>query len=318
MRERAALNAERTRIARDLHDGLAQDLAVIVTQARRLATRLGDEHPLTIAARRALDDLPGRDHRSVGVARLGRARGAARGRRRTRVALRRRGLGRCRRLRIRRAGAPRCRRSRAPRADRARGDRQRRHPRRRAPRRRGALGRRLGAAVPRVPTTAPGSQTASARPRGFGLPAMRSRARALGGQLIARRRPAGGTEIEVSVVARHALVSARPGPQKVVARRCGGAAGGRGDHARGGQRGQASGLGIGRRAPGDGRMPPSAPGSGSRGRTTTWQWQLTTPVNQNVKAQDVRHRSVRQLRRRRRVAAPPRRPRDLLPRRRHV
>jgi signal transduction histidine kinase len=39
---------------------------------------------------------------------------------------------------------------------------------------------------------------------GFGLPAMRSRARALGGQLTARRRPAGGTDIEVSVLARNA------------------------------------------------------------------------------------------------------------------
>jgi signal transduction histidine kinase len=50
----AALDAERQRIARDLHDGLAQDLAVIVSHAGRLETELGSQHPLTIAARRAL------------------------------------------------------------------------------------------------------------------------------------------------------------------------------------------------------------------------------------------------------------------------
>jgi signal transduction histidine kinase len=50
----AALDAERQRIARDLHDGLAQDLAFIAGQGERLELKLGPEHPLTIAARRAL------------------------------------------------------------------------------------------------------------------------------------------------------------------------------------------------------------------------------------------------------------------------
>lgn len=50
----AAIIAERQRIARDLHDGLAQDLAVIATHGQRLSSELGPEHPLTIAARRAL------------------------------------------------------------------------------------------------------------------------------------------------------------------------------------------------------------------------------------------------------------------------
>jgi signal transduction histidine kinase len=51
---RAAARAERTRLARDLHDGLAQDLALIAAHSARLGAILGEEHPLTIAARRAL------------------------------------------------------------------------------------------------------------------------------------------------------------------------------------------------------------------------------------------------------------------------
>ncbi|MGZ4324154.1 MAG: sensor histidine kinase [Solirubrobacteraceae bacterium] len=50
----ATLAAERDRIARDLHDGLAQDLAYIALQGQRLSTELGTEHPLTLAARRAV------------------------------------------------------------------------------------------------------------------------------------------------------------------------------------------------------------------------------------------------------------------------
>ena len=50
---RAAVTAERQRIARELHDGLAQDLAFIVAYSDRLASELGAEHQLTIAARRA-------------------------------------------------------------------------------------------------------------------------------------------------------------------------------------------------------------------------------------------------------------------------
>jgi signal transduction histidine kinase len=50
----AELLAERRRIAHDLHDGLAQDLAFIASYAERLASGLGVEHPLTIASKRAL------------------------------------------------------------------------------------------------------------------------------------------------------------------------------------------------------------------------------------------------------------------------
>jgi signal transduction histidine kinase len=45
---------ERRRLVGDLHDGMAQDLAFIATYAERLAQDFGAEHPLTVAARRAL------------------------------------------------------------------------------------------------------------------------------------------------------------------------------------------------------------------------------------------------------------------------
>jgi signal transduction histidine kinase len=50
----AAATAERRRVAQDLHDGLAQDLALIVAHSSQIATELGREHPVTVAARRAL------------------------------------------------------------------------------------------------------------------------------------------------------------------------------------------------------------------------------------------------------------------------
>lgn len=50
----AAISSERERIARDLHDGLAQDLACIAAQGQRLGYELQPEHPLMVAARRAL------------------------------------------------------------------------------------------------------------------------------------------------------------------------------------------------------------------------------------------------------------------------
>ena len=50
---RAAISSERERIARDLHDGLAQDLACIATQSQRLDARLGPDHPLVVATRHA-------------------------------------------------------------------------------------------------------------------------------------------------------------------------------------------------------------------------------------------------------------------------
>jgi signal transduction histidine kinase len=50
----AAALAERRRVARDLHDGLAQDLAFIAAHGEQIAGELGEEHPVVVAARRAL------------------------------------------------------------------------------------------------------------------------------------------------------------------------------------------------------------------------------------------------------------------------
>lgn len=51
---RAGALAERRRVARDLHDGLAQDLALIAVHGELIAQDMGDEHPMVVAARRAL------------------------------------------------------------------------------------------------------------------------------------------------------------------------------------------------------------------------------------------------------------------------
>jgi signal transduction histidine kinase len=51
---RAAALAERRRVARDLHDGIAQDLAFIAAHSAQIATEMGEEHPVVVAARRAL------------------------------------------------------------------------------------------------------------------------------------------------------------------------------------------------------------------------------------------------------------------------
>jgi signal transduction histidine kinase len=51
---RSAASAERWRVARDLHDGLAQDLALIAAHSDRIAAEFGPDHPVVIAAKRAL------------------------------------------------------------------------------------------------------------------------------------------------------------------------------------------------------------------------------------------------------------------------
>jgi signal transduction histidine kinase len=55
----AAICSERERAARDLHDGLAQDLACITTAAQRLDCDLQPGHPLTLATRDALAEVRG-------------------------------------------------------------------------------------------------------------------------------------------------------------------------------------------------------------------------------------------------------------------
>jgi signal transduction histidine kinase len=56
--EEAAIAEERRRLARDLHDGLVQDLAFIASQSKYLATRLDEDRlgMIASAAQRALDD----------------------------------------------------------------------------------------------------------------------------------------------------------------------------------------------------------------------------------------------------------------------
>jgi signal transduction histidine kinase len=54
-----AICSERERAARDLHDGLAQDLACITTAAQRLDCDLEPEHPLMLATRDALAEVRG-------------------------------------------------------------------------------------------------------------------------------------------------------------------------------------------------------------------------------------------------------------------
>jgi signal transduction histidine kinase len=51
---RGAALAERRRVAEDLHDGLAQDLAFIAAHGACIAQEMGVEHPVVVAARRAL------------------------------------------------------------------------------------------------------------------------------------------------------------------------------------------------------------------------------------------------------------------------
>jgi signal transduction histidine kinase len=51
---KATALAERRRVARDLHDGIAQDLAFIAAHGPRFVEELGDDHPMVVAARRAL------------------------------------------------------------------------------------------------------------------------------------------------------------------------------------------------------------------------------------------------------------------------
>src|SRR5262249_2840960 len=51
---KAAALAERRRVARDLHDGIAQDLAFIAAHGAQMASEMGGDHPVVVAARRAL------------------------------------------------------------------------------------------------------------------------------------------------------------------------------------------------------------------------------------------------------------------------
>lgn len=211
--EYAMLHAERTRIARDLHDGIAQDLAVIATQGRRLIPQLGDEHPLAIAARRALAvargailDLSASQAPSVEAA-LREVAGELESVYHVDVAVwtetdqgdeleqlnpkDREHLVRIAREAIVNA----VKHGGARHVD-------------------VVLDSRGARLVMRISDDGRGiDQRPLARDQGgFGFPAMRARAAAVGGQLIARRRPAGGTDVEVSMVRSGPTVTAVRGP----------------------------------------------------------------------------------------------------------
>lgn len=204
VREHATLDAEKTRIARDLHDGIAQDLAVIATQARRLIPQLGDEHPVAIAARRALAVTRG--------AILDLSASHAPG---VEAALREvaRELESLYHVEVVVWTEP-DQDDEFEQLD----DKDREHLVRiareaivNAVKHGGArhvevvLDSRDAELVMRVSDDGRGivRRPPARGPGGFGLPAMRSRAAALGGHLIARRRPAGGTDVEVTTVIRH-------------------------------------------------------------------------------------------------------------------
>ena len=190
-----ALNAERTRLARDLHDGLAQDLAFIAVCAQGLDPDLGAQHPLVIAARRALDasrglmaDLAARSAPTTGAALALVANELSR-RFGTRVEVSVTGLagrpdlGLAEREEIvmiaREAIINAITHGHAQRID---------------------VTLDLEGKRPLLLVRDDGGGLASSTPEGgFGLPTMRARAESLGGRLVMRRGAAGGTELEVRV-----------------------------------------------------------------------------------------------------------------------
>jgi signal transduction histidine kinase len=206
---RAAIDAERQRLARDLHDGLAQDLAVIAAHAQRLNAEMGPDHPLTVAARRALAASRG------AIVDL-----SASGAPTTAAALRRVGDELAERFGVEvkvkvEADDSSLGQDALDRSDREHVVRIAREAIVNAIQHGGA-GRieivfdcRGGDLLLRVSDDGRGIvQPARPATSGFGLPTMRARAQALGGHLIARQREAGGTELEVLVAASHVPVDA--------------------------------------------------------------------------------------------------------------
>jgi len=190
----AALIAERERIARDLHDGLAQDLAFIAAYGSRLDGELGGDHPLVIAARRAvaasrgaIGDLsasaaPTTDAALRMIAReLGRRYDVD-----VSVALR---------GDARREPSPRTREQLIRIAREAIVNAVKHGHARQVDVELELRGRQIAL---RITDDGDGIEERSAD-AGFGLPMMRARAESLGGELLARRRPHGGTEVELLI-----------------------------------------------------------------------------------------------------------------------
>jgi signal transduction histidine kinase len=199
--EQAAVSAERERIARDLHDGLAQDLAVIAVHAQQLESGLGAEHPLAVAARRAIaasretivdlsastapstfaalrevaEELTARYDIDITVREdIDGASGAADLGSRAREQI----------VRIAREAIVNAARHGLARHVEV------------------VLQGRGARWLLKVSDDGSGiEQSAFNSAAGFGLRTMRARAEALGGQLIARRRASGGTDLEVSLAA---------------------------------------------------------------------------------------------------------------------
>ena len=195
-----AINAERQRIARDLHDGLAQDLAVIASHGQELVSELGSEHPLVVAARRtlaasrgAIVDLSASAAPTTGAA-LRQVADELEARFGVQVHVQIKADNR--------RGA----RNDLDRAEREEVVRIAREAIVNAVRHGGArhidveLDYR-GPDLLRVSDDGCGIGANAMRSRsGFGLPTMRARAESIGGRLIARRRANGGTELEVRVL----------------------------------------------------------------------------------------------------------------------
>ena len=180
---------DRRRLARDLHDGICQDLAFIAAGVARLAPADGDDHPIAVAARRAL--AASRD-------RLGDL--SASGAPNVREALRKVADDLAVRFGINidvqsHEVAPEVDREAVVRIVREaivnaarHGNAQNVHV---------SLLVEEGRLVLRVQDDGRGLGSAELRREGFGLTSMRQRARELGGRLDVRPRDEGGTELEV-------------------------------------------------------------------------------------------------------------------------
>jgi signal transduction histidine kinase len=193
-----ALAAERERLARDLHDGIAQDLAFIAVQSQRLDAPFGEDHPVTQAARRALAasrgaivDLSASEAPST----LSALRGVAH------EIERRHGV----QVRVAVEAHDDAADDLTP-NDREQVVRIAREAMMNAVRHGGAtkvdvlLNTKDAAPLLRVIDNGSGMEEGAATKRdGFGLPAMQARAQSLGGELVTRRRPSGGTELAVLV-----------------------------------------------------------------------------------------------------------------------
>lgn len=192
---RAVALSERRRVARDLHDGIAQDLAFIAAHGAQMAAEMGEEHPVVVAARRALavsrstiSELTDPVGATAGEA-LDAVAHELRGRFDVAIAVHtqidghlpsgvREHLSRIAREAI--ANAVRHGQARNVLVSLRQADR--------------GVALRIVDDGCGIPVSGPG-----ATPEGFGLRSMRERTGSLGGHLTVRQAPQGGTELEVVV-----------------------------------------------------------------------------------------------------------------------